>query len=202
MLAECMRREALGPDTRVLDLCTGSGYLALTAASSGAQVLATDIHWPSLATVRANAVLNRVRVQTARGNLFDAVDGHEFDVIVSNPPYLPGRDGAPGRGRARAWEGGPRGRLFIDRICSEAVRHLRSGGVLLIVHSSVCSIRETVERLASHGFEVSIAASQRGPLGPILRSRAKWLTRQGLVDADLTEEMAVIRAALPRDTAS
>lgn len=183
----------------MLDLCAGSGFLGLSAASTGARVVAVDVHWPSLAAVCANAILNGVRVRTARGDLFDAVDGQRFDYIVSNPPYLPGPDEAPGQGRARAWEGGPRGRLFLDRICSQAASHLRSGGVLMLVHSSVCSLPETIERLAKQGFEVEIAASQRGALGPILSARAGWLTTHGLSEDGRTEVIAVIRAQLPEE---
>ncbi|MGI8571830.1 MAG: HemK2/MTQ2 family protein methyltransferase [Solirubrobacteraceae bacterium] len=201
MLAQCLRREALGPHTSVLDLCAGSGFLGLMAASKGARVTAVDVHWPSLAAVRANARLNGVRVRTARGDLFDAVGGQRFDYIVSNPPYLPGPGEAPGQGRARAWEAGPRGRLFIDRICARAASHLCSKGVLMLVHSSVCSIAETVDRLTEQGFEVGIAASQRGPLGAILSARADWLRRQGLLEDDGNEEMAVIRAQLPLERA-
>ncbi|MDQ6842364.1 MAG: methyltransferase [Actinomycetota bacterium] len=197
MLAQCLRQEPLGPHTSVLDLCAGSGFLGLSAASQGARVTAVDVHWLSLAAVQANALLNGVRVRTARGDLFDAVAGRRFDYIVSNPPYLPGPGEAPGHGRARAWEAGPRGRMFIDRICARATSHLRSGGVLMLVHSSVCSIPETVDRLTQQGLEVRIEASQRGPLGPILRARAGWLRSEGLLEDDGTEEMVVIRAQLP-----
>jgi release factor glutamine methyltransferase len=160
-------------------------------------VTAVDVHWPSLAAVRANALLNGVRVRTTRGDLFDGVLGQRFDYIVSNPPYLPGPGEAPGQGRARAWEAGPRGRLFIDRICARAANHLRGDGVLMLVHSSVCSIPETVDRLTEQGFVVRVAATQRGPLGPILTARADWLIAQGLIDDERTEEIAVIRAQLP-----
>ncbi len=199
MLAECLRREQLGPNTSVLDLCAGSGFVGLSAAAKGARVVAVDVHRPSLAAVRANAMLNGLRVRTARGDLFDAVDGERFDFIVSNPPYLPGPVDGPGRGRARAWEGGPRGRMFLDRICSQAASHLHSGGMVMLVHSSVCSIPETIGRLAEQGFEVTIAASERGPLGPILSSRAVWLASRGLLEDGRTEEIAVIRAQLPAD---
>jgi release factor glutamine methyltransferase len=179
----------------VLDLCAGSGFLALTAAERGARAVAVDISRLSTLAVNANARLNGVSVTAKRGDLFGAVDGRRFDFIVTNPPYLPGPD-RPVRGRARAWEGGPRGRFFLDLICARAPDHLRPGGVLLLVQSSVCSVPETVERLERRGFEVRIAASERGPLGPLLRARSEWLVREGLLGHGGGEDIVVIRAEL------
>ncbi|MDQ6816518.1 MAG: methyltransferase, partial [Actinomycetota bacterium] len=129
-------------------------------------------------------------------DLLSAVPGERFDLIVSNPPYVPG-SGIPERGRSRAWEGGPDGRAVIDRICAFAPGHLTPGGVLLLVHSSVCSVPETVQQLARQGFEARIVASEHGPLGPILSARADWLAVQGLLPDGNSEEIAVIRAQMP-----
>src|SRR5205807_10211012 len=92
---------------------------------------------------RLNARLNRVHVNAVRGDLFDAVLGQRFDLIASNPPYLPSTTEAlPEHGAGRAWEAGPRGRAFLDRICGEAHNHLAPGGVLLLVHSSFSDERQ------------------------------------------------------------
>jgi len=199
MLAACLRREGLAPGAKVLDLCTGSGLLALIAARDGAStVTAVDVSRWALMAVRVNARLNGVRVQTVHGDLFCAVAGQRFDVIASNPPYLPSpAPNVPRRGVARAWEAGSNGRAFIDRICDQASAHLRPGGVLLLVHSSVCGLVPTLELLSARGLHGTVVASHRGPLGPRLASRARWLQQRGLLHDDGTEELVVIRAQPP-----
>lgn len=195
MLADQLRRERLGPGVRVLDLCTGSGHLAIVAALAGASTVAVDVSRRAVLSVRLNAVLNGVRVKALRGDLFAPVADRRFDVIVSNPPYLPHPDEElPERGLARAIDAGPRGRAFIDRICAGVGEHLTAGGVLLLVHSSVCGEAETLEALAAHGLEAKVAHRHRGSLGPILRARADWLRSQGLLLEGDQEDVIVFRA--------
>jgi release factor glutamine methyltransferase len=77
---------------RLLDLCTGSGVLAVTLAKelSAAQVVATDLSEAAAAMARKNAEHNRVadRVDVRVGDLFAPVAGEVFDVVVANPPYI------------------------------------------------------------------------------------------------------------------
>jgi release factor glutamine methyltransferase len=141
-----------------------------------------------------------VKVSVARGNLFDPVRSERFDLVASNPPYLPSADGAvPEQGAARAWEGGADGRLFIDGICADVQLHLRPGGVLLLVHSSVCGEQQTLSMLAARGLDASVIARHRGPLGPRLAARASQLTNRG-IDLGDEEELLVFRAAKPHET--
>src|SRR3954462_442084 len=113
-LADVLRREAPGAD--VLDVGTGSGILAVSAGLAGARsVTAVDVSRRALLAARVNGALNGVRVRTRRGDLLDAVAGERFDVIVSNPPYLPALVDDP-RGLERATEAGPDGRRFVDRL--------------------------------------------------------------------------------------
>jgi release factor glutamine methyltransferase len=195
MLADQLRRERLGPDVSVLDLCTGSGHLAVVAALAGASATGIDISRRAMVSVRLNARLNGVKVTALRGDLFAPVSGRRFDVIVSNPPYLPHPDEKlPERGLARAIDAGPHGRAFIDRICAQVGEHLTPGGVLLLVHSSVCGERETLEALTARGLDTEVVYRHRGPLGPILRSRVDWLRAQGLLLPDDQEDVIVFRA--------
>ena len=200
MLADHLRRERLGPDVSVLDLCTGSGLLALVAATHRASVTAIDVSRRALLSVRANALLNGVRVTALRGDLFEPVAGRRFDLIVSNPPYLPDPDDhLPNRGPERAWNAGARGREFVDRICAEAREHLHPGGALLLIHSSVCGERETFQALTAGDLEPSVIFRHRGPLGPRLAARADWLRQCGsLLDGD-QEEVIIFRARLEPD---
>jgi release factor glutamine methyltransferase len=199
MLAASIDREGLGPQSAVLDLCTGSGILAIHAATRGAtRVVAVDVSRRAALAVRLNAALNGVHVDARRGDLFGPVAGERFDLIVSNPPYLPSpAPDLPRRGLARAWEAGPRGRVFIDRICSQAPAHLRPGGRVLIVHSSLCSELETVQRLTEAGLAAEVVARYPGPLGPILSARAPWLRDQGLLEGeDEREDIVIVRGTL------
>jgi release factor glutamine methyltransferase len=146
--------------------------------------------------VRLNAALHRVRVRAVRGNLFDAVPGERFDVIVSNPPYVPAEDDAlPDRGPRRATDAGTDGRAVLDRICEEAYMHLRPSGTLLLVHSDVCGEEATLEALEATGLHAEVAERHPGPLGPLLSERRDLLVERGLMDPEAEgEEVLVIRA--------
>ena len=195
LLADCLRRE-LSPGACVADICTGSGVLAVTAALHGAgAVSATDCSRRAVWSARLNARLNGVAVAAVRGDLLTPLGARQFDLIVSNPPYVPAEnDDLPGRGAARALDAGRNGRALIDRLCDEAPAHLRPGGALLLVHSSVCGERSTLERLWSRGLETEVMARRRGALGPILAARARALQERGLLPPGEGEEIVVIRA--------
>jgi release factor glutamine methyltransferase len=195
MLAGQLRQERLGPGVKVLDLGTGSGHLAVVAALTGASTVAVDVSRRALLSVRLNALLNGVRVTALRGDLFAPVAGRRFDVIVSNPPYLPHpEERLPRRGLERAIDAGPRGRAFLDRICAQAGDHLAPGGVLLLVQSSVCGERETIEALAARGLRAEVVFRHRGPLGPLLTARVDWLRAQGMLLPGDQEDVIVVRA--------
>jgi release factor glutamine methyltransferase len=200
MLAAHLRSEMarIRPAPRVLDVCTGSGALAIAGAQAGAgAVTAIDVSRSAVLTVRINARLNGVRVRPLPGDLFAPVAGERFDAIVSNPPYLPAEDDAlPRRGPQRAWDAGTDGRVLLDRICEEAPAHLAPGGFLLLVHSSVCGLEPTVRRLEAGGLAVDVLERRRGALGPLLAARAPVLEARGiLAPGEREEDMLVVRAA-------
>ncbi|MCQ9184741.1 methyltransferase [Streptomyces sp. IBSBF 2953] len=196
LLTRALSREAITASTEVLDLGTGSGALAVQAARLGARVTAVDISRLAVLTARINARLAGQRVRFRRGDLTAAVPGRSYDLVVSNPPYVPSPEGTlPRRGIARAWDAGRDGRAFIDRICAEAPSVLNPGGVLLLVHSSLCGTRATLERLSDVGLSATVTDRTGVPHGPVLRSRRRWLVQQGLLDAGADrEELVVVRA--------
>ncbi len=200
MLADELRREPLRGRS-VLDLCTGSGLLAVAAALHGAsEVVAVDVSTRSLFSVWLNATINGVRVTLRRGDLFEAVAGRRFDVIATNPPYVPSPlSEIPRRGLKRAWEAGVDGRALINRICHTASAHLLPGGVLLLVQSAICGENQTLGALRRSGLECGVVFRHSEQLGPLMSARLDWLRRQGLA-GDGRDEVLVIRARLPPAT--
>jgi release factor glutamine methyltransferase len=197
MLARTLRAEALPPGARVLDVCTGSGVLAVTAALCGAQATAVDVSRRAVFCAAFNARLNGVRVRALRGDLLAPVRGERFDAIVSNPPYLPADDDAlPSRGAARAWDAGRDGRAVLDRLCAQAPDHLAPGGVILLVHSALCGTDATLDGLRRVGLAAQVVQRHHGALGPLLRARALELEARGLLaSGQRDEEVVVVRAA-------
>ncbi|MFF4553961.1 HemK2/MTQ2 family protein methyltransferase [Streptomyces sp. NPDC001422] len=195
LLARALGREDIGPHTRMLELGAGSGALALEAARRGARVTAIDISRRAVLATRLNAILARQHVTVRRGDLTEAVTGRSYDLVISNPPYVPSPDARlPRRGAARAWDAGHDGRLLLDRICDAAPAVVGPNGALLLVHSGLCGVGATVERLERGGMSAEIADSTTVPFGPVLRSRLPWLRRTGLVGEETEEELVVIRA--------
>ena len=199
MLAAAIALEA--PEGRsVLDLCCGSGVIGIAAARAGATpVTAVDVSRRAALTARINARRNGVRVRALHGRLFDAVGSERFDFIASNPPYVPARDGGiPARGPQRAWDAGPDGRVLLDEICAQAPRHLRPGGTILLVHSSLIGVEPTLEALAAGGLKPSVPQRHEGPLGPLMTERADLLRERGLLEeGQESEEVVLIRATAP-----
>ena len=178
----------------VLDVCTGSGVLAIAAARASARsVTAVDVSRRSLLITQVNARLNGVRVRTRRGSLLSAVPGEAFDLIVSNPPYLPAAvDELPRRGAARHTEAGTDGRALLDRLIDEAPARLRPGGVLMVTHSSLNGEAATLERMRAAGLSPAVLERRRGPLGPLLAARAPALEANGLLQPGEREEDLLI----------
>ena len=125
---------------RVLDLCTGSGCLAILAALTfpRARVDGADLSAPALALARRNVASHRLgdRVALHRGDLFAPLKGKRYDLILSNPPYVDARATAklPPEYRHEprmALAAGDDGLDLLRRILTEAPRHLtRDGGLI------------------------------------------------------------------------
>jgi ribosomal protein L3 glutamine methyltransferase len=125
---------------RVLDLCTGSGCLAILAARHfpNAQVDAVDISKDALAVAARNVAEHGLeeRVSLCRGDLFAPLGDLPYDLIISNPPYVDaeGMASLPPECRAEpelAFDGGADGLDLVRRILEEAPAHLTPQGGLL-----------------------------------------------------------------------
>lgn len=199
LLARAVLSRGYATGADVLDVFTGSGALAVSVATAGARsVTAIDISRRALLTVRLNAWRHGVRVQTLRGDVLAPVDGATFDLIVANPPYIPGPATLPSKGLARAWEGGADGRLLIDRLCHESPARLRPGGRLVIVHSSMNGEARTLELLHSHGLSAHVLERHRGRIGAVQASRIHLLRERSLLEAASGdyEDTVIISASL------
>lgn len=125
---------------RVLDLCCGTGAIGLSVAHyrRDARVTLTDVSADALALAEDNRrALNAENAVLRQGDLFEAVRGETFDMILTNPPYLTADDMAElqrevRREPALAIYGGADGLTFYRRIASKAALHLSEGGVILL----------------------------------------------------------------------
>lgn len=128
-----------GPGAKALDLCCGSGCIAVSMALEvpDAEVHACDLSGDALDVTRRNADALNARVTMHQGDLLHAVSGLIFDVIVSNPPYIPTSDCADLQQEVRqepsmALDGGADGLDFYRRIALESAACLHPGGTLLL----------------------------------------------------------------------
>ena len=131
--------ELLPTGGRALDLCCGSGAIALSLKRELAEVavVATDISQAALAVARANGASCELEIEWLSGDLFAAVEG-DFDLVVSNPPYVKSGDLDRLEPEVRdheprlALDGGADGLDCYRRIAHQASDHIRPGGYLLL----------------------------------------------------------------------
>lgn len=142
LVDEVLRWAGDRAELHAVDLGTGTGAIALALATEGpfARVVATDVQEAALEVARANhaTAAPDAPVEFRAGDLFAAVAGERFDVVVSNPPYI-GTEEAPSLdAEVRDWE--PHSALFagvggmevIRRLVAAAPDHLRPGGLLAL----------------------------------------------------------------------
>ena len=137
-LTDMIITEYEGVPTRILDLCTGSGCIAVALAKNlDAYVLATDISESAVSVARQNALANFASVDLGGGGLFEKEEG-KFDIIVSNPPYLDKAEMEALPKSVKDYEphsalfGGEDGLDFYRRIAGEACEYLNPGGVVYL----------------------------------------------------------------------
>ena len=125
----------------ILDLCTGSGAIAVSLAKNipNAKIIATDISKKALEIAKYNAKLNGVlnSIDFIESNLFNKIKNIKFDVIVSNPPYIETNEiqKLPKDVRQEpmiALDGGKDGLDFYRKIVKEAYQNLKYGGYLCL----------------------------------------------------------------------
>ena len=145
---------------RVLDLCTGSGCIAISIAKKfpGVDILAVDISEAALRIAQENAELNNVKVKFIRAQLFKGLS-ETYDLIVCNPPYVP-------RGQINslqpelkyepiiALDGGSDGLEFYREIIKEAPGYLKDDGILIMEMGF--GQRESIENILNQSNSFSL----------------------------------------------
>ena len=129
------------PPARILDLCTGSGCIAIAAAHQfpAGRVDAADLSAEALAVARINVDRHGLaaRVTLHESDLFEALGDARYDLIVSNPPYVPqtSLQALPEEYRhepALGLRAGDDGLVIVDRILAQACGHLSTSGLLVV----------------------------------------------------------------------
>lgn len=153
LLLEASRAE-VQPGDRVLEIGTGSGTIA-AALMHTCDIVATDLNPHAVFCARTQGV------DVVHGDLMSGIRG-AFDLVIFNPPYLPTQP----EERLDDWleyalDGGPTGRLVIERFARDVRRVLAPGGRILLLVSSLTGLAEVRELFARYGLEMTIAAQQK-----------------------------------------
>ncbi|MBU3904767.1 MAG: methyltransferase [Nanoarchaeota archaeon] len=144
LIAKHIPRDLKGK--KVLDIGTGSGLLAITAAINGGEVLAIDVNEFALKATQRSADQFGVKVETRISDLFVNVKG-KFDLILFNPPYVPTdeNDKYLSTEMQLATTSGSDGTDLINHFLKEFKSHLNTSGKVLMIISSTNKIKDNLE---------------------------------------------------------
>ena len=120
LLAKYVKKYAKG---KVLDIGSGSGIQAETALQKTKDVIATDIDEDAI------KLLNKNGIKTIKSDLFENIKD-KFDLIIFNPPYLPGK-------KDKTIHGGKYGHEILEKFLTKLNNYLKNDGKALIVFSSL-----------------------------------------------------------------
>ena len=156
------------PGTRALDVGTGSGAIAISIAlESGRSMLASDISSAALAIAERNRKTHDAQLQFFAGDLLEAVAERSIDLLISNPPYVPGADKANMQTEVRDWEphialfAGDSGFEIYRRLIAGAETVVRRGGRLMMElgYQSLDGVREM---LANRWTDIAVLSDLAG----------------------------------------
>ncbi len=141
--------------SKVLDMGTGSGFLALFASEKAQKVIATDLNPNAVLNARINVKLNNLskKIELRRGNLFRPIT-EQFDVILFNPPYFPLK---PNTYTEAAWCCGSN-YLILRNFLTNAKKYLTSSGMIQISLSSLMNLEFIDKFIKKCGFRSILIA--------------------------------------------
>lgn len=154
LLADVACREVTATQ-RVLDVGTGSGYVAARVAETGARVIGADLNPHACRQARTNGI------DVVRADLTSAFRGNSFDVVLFNPPYLPTDPEEAGEDWMEvALSGGETGRAVVEPFLDDVGRVLRPDGTVLLLVSSLTGLDATEARAHKAGFRIERIAKE------------------------------------------
>lgn len=151
--------DVLEGDELVLEVGTGSGYVAATlAAETGARVVGSDLNPHACRQAAGRGV------EAVRADLVSPFRDGAFDAVVFNPPYLPTTPAEAGDDWMEvALSGGETGRVVIEPFLESVGRVLAPDGVVLLLVSTLTGVDEVVDLAAAQGFSAVALVDESFP---------------------------------------
>ncbi|ADD04676.1 protein N5-glutamine methyltransferase [Natrialba magadii ATCC 43099] len=171
--SQLSKRGREGPDATILEVGTGSGYVANRVADeTGARVIASDLNPHAVRQARSEGSEESSEkgtgrsgaVETVRADLVSPFADDTFDAVLFNPPYLPTEpENEWDDWMEHALSGGEDGRAVIDPFLASVGRVLAPDGVVYLLVSSLTGVDEVVERAGEEGFSAVAIADESFP---------------------------------------
>ncbi len=168
LVEAALARLSSHPAARVLDVGTGSGAIAISLALETKQlVLASDISLAALTVAERNRKTHNARVQFLAADLLSSVAAPSIDLLISNPPYVPGADTANMQSEVRDWEphtalfAGDSGLEIYRSLIEEAEIAVKPGGRFLM-ELGFRSLEPVREMLAARWMDIAVSSDLAG----------------------------------------
>jgi len=151
----------------VLEIGTGCGILSVLAAFKAKHIVAIDINPHAARCAKINAEINGVseKIDVLIGDLFNSIrETSTFNTTLFNAPYLTEEEREEYKSKSLidyAWSGGKDGRTVIDRFIQQASRHLKPGGNILLVQSTLSDVEKTLNEFRKWRLQARVLAERK-----------------------------------------